>query len=123
MTVFLRQSATGRQVQEAGKLYPTLEGVHLSEDEWALVAGAMDSICEALAQADYTYKLPLGVLPARTVTVSAGGPGAAAVVCIPPGGGVPGNPEAPLKGIRLPGAAFRVRVCAVSLLPQDIFVS
>lgn len=94
-------------MQEAGKLYPSREGVHLSEYEWGLLASATDSLCQALAHRDYAYTLPLGVPPARTVTVCEGSSGA--VVCIPPGASIPGNPEAPLKGIRLTGAAFRVR--------------
>lgn len=87
-------------------MIPTREGVHLTNDEWTTLSLASGHLSQALQLADVSCRVSLGT--SRMVTLASDGCGAV-TVCIPPGGGIPGNPEAPLKGISLPGTAFQVR--------------
>lgn len=100
---------------KGGDMVPTRDGAKLTLAEWEILYDNYDDISAAIADANLSFSVDISL--SRTITLAVDCEGAS--VFIPAGHSIAGDPEAPLRGIRLYRPALKVRfwlVCPHVLL-------
>lgn len=89
-------------MQDGGEKVATKHGAYLVVSEWAELYHKCEPMCSAVKEGDISFFITLS--DSRIVSFCA----QSKEICIPGSDGVPGDVEAPLRGIWMPFRAFRV---------------